>query len=284
MDISAICAFCSSPVVRRQQAQSANVKLHFCNLSCKASYQRLAKPVGKEWLIEHYVNRGMDCVQIGRIVNRDPKSVWNWMRDFGIPTRPRGACNKLPEEQRKRYIPKPPRPTNDPGKEVLVSMYCEQMMPAREIAERLGRSQNSILRWLKRHQIRIRTLKELRFLDGHVPYLKNGTHHLKNGRPENHPNWKGGASPERQAFYSTAEWRECVKAVWARDDAKCRRCGLDHRTILRGTVRFELHHIDSFSIKERRAAADNVVLLCERCHLWVHSRKNKRKVLLGKGH
>lgn len=49
------------------------------------------KPVTKEWLRERYIVDRLDCVQIGMLVSRDPKSVWNWLRDFGIPTRPRGS-------------------------------------------------------------------------------------------------------------------------------------------------------------------------------------------------
>jgi hypothetical protein len=59
------------------------------------------KPVTKEWLEAKYIGAGLDCVQIGKIVNRDPKSVWSWMKDYGIPTRTRGrshAC--LPTDGR----------------------------------------------------------------------------------------------------------------------------------------------------------------------------------------
>lgn len=288
MYISANCAFCSALVVRTQQAASANVKVHFCNSACKANYQRLAKPVTREWLEDQYVVKGMDCTQIGAMVKRDPKSVWNWLRDFGIPTRPRGGHNKLPEDQRKRYVPKPkpktPRLTTDPGEELLRVLYLGKLMSARKIAETLNLNAKTIIHWLKHHGIRIRTVRECRLIDGRVPYLKNGVHYLKGGKPENHPSWKGGITPERQAFYATQEWKDCVKMVWARDDAKCHRCGLDHRTLLRGTIRFELHHVDGFSIVESRSDPRNVILLCDRCHLWVHSKKNKRKVFLGKGH
>lgn len=48
------------------------------------------KPVTDEWLRMKYVVEGLDCTAIARIVNRDPKSVWNWLKDYGIPTKPRG--------------------------------------------------------------------------------------------------------------------------------------------------------------------------------------------------
>lgn len=44
-----------------------------------------------DWLHQQYVDLGLDCVQIGKIVGRDPKTVWAWLRKHGIPTRPRGG-------------------------------------------------------------------------------------------------------------------------------------------------------------------------------------------------
>jgi hypothetical protein len=119
---------------------------------------------------------------------------------------------------------------------------------------------------------------------GGAPYLKNGVHWLKGRSGSINPNWKGGITPERQTFYRSVEWKACVKAVWKRDDAKCRRCGLDYRTVNRKLRRFDLHHIDSFAVVERRCDFENVVLFCESCHDWVHSSENTDRLFLGKGH
>lgn len=128
-------------------------------------------------------------------------------------------------------------------------------------------------------------LREARIKSPNLPHLCGGDHHLKGKRGADTPNWKGGSTPERQLFYSSAEWKSCVRAVWGRADAICERCKLDHRTILRGVIPFDLHHVDSFSVvPERRADPNNVMLLCRHCHKWVHSKKNKRKVFLGQGH
>ena len=91
-------------MVRRAQSVAANVKRHFCDMSCKSAFQRLAKPVTREWLEKKYVGESMDCVQIGRLVSRDPKSVWNWLKDFGIPRRPRGSnWSQLPAGRPKGF-------------------------------------------------------------------------------------------------------------------------------------------------------------------------------------
>src|SRR5574340_15821 len=80
------CTFCGSRLVRASQAS-----MYFCSTECKASWQRLAKPVTEEWLRDAYISKGMNCTEIAHKVGRDPKSVWNWLKDFGIPTRPRGS-------------------------------------------------------------------------------------------------------------------------------------------------------------------------------------------------
>lgn len=191
------------------------------------------KPFEKQWLEEKYIGAGLDCVQIGAIASRDPKTIWSWLRHYGIPTRPRGS-NHI-------HLPKD------------------------------GRSFRG-----KRHTQKTKDfIRDARKRDGHVPYLKDGKHWLQHDGAV-HPNWKGGVTPERQAFYSTEEWREACCAVWARADAQCERCGIHHNTTKsRGT--FHVHHIVSFMVKGLRAEVGNLALLCKTCHLFVHSNKNKLK-------
>ncbi len=244
MYIDSECGFCSSPVRRHKQSDSANVRVHFCDIRCKSEYQRLAKPVSEEWLRSHYVDKGMDCCQIALLVKRDPKSVWNWLKDFGIPRRKRGFASN----------------------------------------HKFVKGQESAFKGKKHSVATKRKLSSTAIIQKRVPYDPAVGSYMKGRKGDRTPNWKGGITPDRQAFYATQGWKECVKAVWKRDDARCRKCGLDHRSILRGTIRFDLHHIDSFMIPERRSDPDNVVLLCQHCHKWIHSKKNKRRLLIGKGH
>jgi hypothetical protein len=218
--------------------------MYFCDIQCKSQWQKLRKPVNEEWLRDAYLTKGLNCTQIAHIVKRDPKSVWNWLKDFGIPTRPRGYG---------------------------------------DLNRRFKKGEESAFKGKKHTDKYKEAVRQRRLQDGHVPYLKNGIHWLKaTGRRPG--SWKGGITPERQAFYSTPEWSDAVKAVWKRDDAICQRCKLDHRTIERGKPQFTIHHIDSFKIRERRAVVENLILLCRPCHYWVHSKKNTRGEYLGKGH
>lgn len=190
------------------------------------------KPVGRDWLHQKYITEGLDTTQIAALVQRDPKSVWNWLKDYDIPTRGRGTTGN--------------------------GRHTKGMKP--NITPE-GRARKSA------------ALRAARLADGHVPYLKNGVHHLKGKRGADTPNWKGGATPERNAVYGSLEWKAVIKAVWSRDNATCQRCGKHHNTAVnRGS--FDIHHIVSFAVAELRCEASNLVLLCEECHYWVHSADN----------
>lgn len=242
VDIKSLCAYCGKEVIRRKQADSRNVKVHFCNTNCKSSYQKLAKPVTKEWLEEHYLNQKMDTSQIGRLVHRDPKSVWNWLKDFAIPTRPRGG---------------------------YTAPNCFQ------------KGQPNLFKG-KHHTLANREkIRQLRLKDGHFPKQPNGEPYWKGKKGDETNNWKGGVTPERQVAYSKKEWKQTVVLVWKRDNAICRRCGLDHRIVNREEVQFAIHHIISFADNSLRYSVDNLVLLCRPCHLFVHSKLNINKEFIG---
>jgi len=228
------CHFCDKPLVRKRQG--VPVKFHFCDIRCKGEYQRTLKPVSREWLVEHYIDKGMDTTKIAHIVKRDPKSVWNWLKDFGIPTRPRGGATS-------------------PGcfvKGQVNAFAGKHHTPeTKEILSAIAKA------------------------DGRVPYDPAVGSYMKGRRGKDAPNWKGGITAERQAVYSSREWADAVRSVWKRDSAACRKCGIrkkDHRE-----SRFDIHHIVGFQNKALRTNPDNLVLLCEPCHYWVHSKSNEKK-------
>lgn len=93
-------------------------------------------------------------------------------------------------------------------------------------------------------------------------------------RGENHIEWNGG-SPPRQALYSSDSWRKAIAAVWSRDNGQCQRCGIKRQFT---RITFCVHHIASFVANESlRADPDNLILLCQKCHRWVHSNRNTKK-------
>lgn len=193
-------------------------------------------------------------------------------------------------------------------REWLEREYIEKRRSANDIAREIGRDSKRVWEWLRDYGIETRSrgtdygqcfkrgqksafyghrhssankerFRAMRLLDGHVPYLKDGQHwlHATKRKPAS---WKGGITAERQAFYATHEWRDAVKAVWRRDNATCRRCGRLHNGDRSGGA-FHIHHIVSFKVKSLRSDPDNLVLLCAKCHRFVHGKRNDNHLFLG---
>lgn len=193
-------------------------------------------------------------------------------------------------------------------KDFLYKEYIENKKSADNIARELKVDPKTVWTWLKKHNIPTRPrgtdygqnfkkgqvsafkgkkhseknkklFRELRLKDGRVPYLKDGKHwlHHDGAKPSS---WKGGVTPERQSVYSSKEWVNAVKQVWKRDNAICQNCGKKHNDKKhRGT--FHIHHLLPFAEYDNlRCNADNLVLLCKECHLWVHSNENKENKFL----
>lgn len=194
-------------------------------------------PASMLWFL--YIAAGIGCPEIGRLYQRDAKTVLWWLRQAGIPTRARGANQSV-------WL--------SPGHRMNLGRK-------RSRAERLA-------------------IREATMRRGGVPYLRNGVHWLHTVPRETNPNWKGGATPERQEFYRSPEWKAACTTVWQRANACCERCGLDFRTVDRNVQRFHLHHVVSFAVRELRAEPSNLVLLCRPCHLWVHSAANVAREFL----
>lgn len=229
---------------------------------CKAMWQRSQRPISREELEDLYVRQGLGTYRIAQIVGRDPKRVYEWLQDEGIEIRKRSWS-----------VESGTAPYHD--ERWLRLEYEERGQSATDIAARFGVSENTILYFLEGHGISRRSVSEARELK---QWRLCGPSNGMFGRcgPRN-PNWKGGATPERQAVYATPEWKAVVKVVWKRDRAICRRC---YRKKTKKDVTFHLHHLVSFSVPETRLDPDNIVLLCKPCHNWVHSRKNAKKKLI----
>lgn len=194
-----------------------------------------------EFLRALYVHLELGCPEIGLLFERDPKTVFYWLRQAAIPTRARGA------DTRQHFKP----------------------------------GQKSHFAGRKHRPESIAKVRASTIADGRVPYMRNGKHWLAGAPPEFNPNWKGGATPERQEFYRSPEWKFACREVWRRADACCMRCDLDWRMCDRRTTpTFHVHHVLSFQIRQTRANPALMVLLCRPCHLFVHSKANKTREFL----
>ena len=231
-----------------------------------------SKPVSQEWLVREYLDRNRNCVQIGSELGRDAKTVWSWLRHYGIPTRARGTASSSSWFRR--------------GYRNAADGRRRSEVPRKRRARRTSSSESSRKEqrnvWIGRHhsQETRERLRAIALADGRVPYDPVIGSYMKGRRGALATNWKGGITPERQAFYASQEWRVACKAVWRRANALCERCGADHRDSSRRST-FHVHHIVGFAATALRAVIGNLALLCGTCHRFVHSKANIASEFLG---
>lgn len=158
----------------------------------------------------------------------------------------------------------------------LLEQYVALGRSAAEIARDGGVTENAILFWLTKHKVKTRTMREVRATKH---WGASGVDNpMWNKFGELNPSWKGGVTGERQAFYVSRAWRAACAAVWKRDGATCRRCGLVHKDT--PDMPMHIHHIESFANATLRADIGNLVLVCEACHRFIHSKRNARREYL----
>jgi|SRR5690606_3561864 len=183
------CGFCNSELKRYE----TKTKTYFCNFGCKANWQKLQREnlgFTKEWLIDQYFNKGKTCNDIAKEINRNPKRVWEWFRDYGIEINKRGANYK-----------------NNLIQDGSTFKDKKHKESTKELI-RQARFKDGGVPYLNKH----------------------GVHWLKGVTGKEHPSFKGGLTPERQSLYSSEEWSDVVKEVWKRDNAICQNCGKNHNT------------------------------------------------------
>lgn len=152
----------------------------------------------------------------------------------------------------------------------LFGEYVTNRRSALDIANQQSCTEGNILIWLRKYNIPRRDTKTIRKMKHWgSPGKENGMYRRTGERSSN---WKGGTTPERQAFCNSEEWKTVSNLVWRRDKGKCQRC-LDKGE--------HLHHIISFRVTELRSDINNLVLVCKICHHWIHSKKNIEKEYLG---
>ncbi len=251
--VTSQCERCGKEIVR-----AGSIPGRFCSRKCAAEHRRETwKPVDRDWLYQKYVVEGLGTTRIGRLVGRHPKRVYEWLRDLGIPLREKWQGN-VPSRQ----------PFHDP--DWLKSEY-EKGRNCYDIAEECGVVPGTVFRYMVRFGIETRSTHESLRLAGTQVRLFGEKNPMWGRKGPRATNWKGGITPERQAFYESEEWASACSAVWKRDKATCQRCG--KKKTGEDQV-FCVHHIVSFAIKHLRADPANLVLLCEKCHRWVHSNAN----------
>ena len=154
----------------------------------------------------------------------------------------------------------------------LENEYITQVRSANDIASQFGITEAAILFWLRKHGIPRREMAAIR---ANKYWGLNGEDNGMFGKcGAYNPHWKGGVTAERQAFYSSTEWKSACSCVYQRDNAQCVRCSSKDD--------LHIHHIVSFADTDLRAEVSNLVLLCVKCHRFVHSKKNINQEYIGR--
>lgn len=142
------------------------------------------------WLRQKYETEGLSTYEIAAIVSRNPKRIYEKLKDFGIPTRPRGANLKGKHNSwaQPGYVPHWTGRTHTPQARAKISEAAR----------------------------------------GPKPNLRGAHNDMYGVTGEDNPNYKDGSTPERQRVYASSAWREVLRQALERDRRVCRRCGSGH--------------------------------------------------------
>lgn len=138
------CSFCGDSILRVvwNYAKNRPIDHFFCDRSCKGAWQKKQREdlgFDMEWLTYEYHTKGKSANQIAREVGRDPKRVWEWIKDYGLETRPRGT----------------------------------------DYGQCFKKGEESKFKGMKHSEETKKKIREISIKDGRVPYLKEGKHWLK---------------------------------------------------------------------------------------------------------
>lgn len=151
----------------------------------------------------------------------------------------------------------------------LVREYVERQRSSGEIASEIGCTDENVLFWLRKHQIKRRTVSEARALKHWGASGAANPMHGKTGSAN--PRYVDGSSPERQRMYVQGAGREFLRSILARDGHACVRC----KQPKAGRKSLHVHHIKPWAGNPAlRFEPTNVVTLCGSCHRFVHSKAN----------
>jgi hypothetical protein len=189
------------------------------------------------WLREKYVDEGLSTYAIGKIVGRDPKSVHTKLVQFGIPRRPKWCA---------------------------ISTHANHGL----VSPRRG--------WRHTEEARQKCIAAA--TTPHPSMRGEGNPMFGRVGPL-HPNYKGGSTPERQRVYASGEWKQLAASTLKAANYACARCGAGNtRAKMKDKSTLHIHHIKGWSkFPALRLEPTNLVVLCRKCHRFVHSRSNVAK-------
>jgi len=260
----------------------------------KAENKRLNKILTKEFLIQEYIINKKSTYQIAKMVNCSVMPIRRRLKKDNIKLRTTSEANKgLSRNDKYSKIL---------TKTFLIREYVKNKKTTHQIAKEVGCSYESISRYLKIHNIPIRTHSES-LVD---KYKGNKNPNWKCGKPKcldcgkqltgynskrcklcssigkNNPNYIHGHGNFPYPLEFNKQLKETIRK---RDNYICQKCGMTEEESLVVYRRIlDVHHID---YNKNNCKEDNLIALCNNCNIKVnHNRdywqvyfKNKIKEL-----
>lgn len=192
---------------------------------------------------------GLNTRQIAARLDISPRTAARRLSFFGMVPRSQGG--------------KPHLELRD--KSWLYERYISKRLPTTAIADEIGASPQTVLTWLKKHGIEMRSREESLVGRKMPPHQiqKAAEWRKKNFVGAGNPNWKGGEISDYQrerTSYSAKQWSKDVRG---RDGHKCIGCGAKGK--------LHAHHIKPWKeFPELRYDIENGVTLCPTCHQKAH--------------
>lgn len=150
---------------------------------------------------------------------------------------------------------RPPQAFRD--REWLEAEYVAKGRSTGDIAAQFGVVDGAVIFWMQKHGIPRRSVSEARKLKHWGLIGEANPMYGKRGPAS--PTYIDGSAPERQTLYARSEWRQVVKAVYARDEYRCQRCASAHTR----SRSLHAHHIKPWAGNpDLRSELSNLVTLC----------------------
>lgn len=216
--------------------------------------------ITREEIYSFYITKQKSVEFIANLFKCGKDTIRRKLCEFNIPMHHRNY--KLPKER------------SDITKDILVKEYVENNKTMQQIANKLNCAETTILYYLCKYSIprRNRGGKGRKLTVQQRLNISIAQRGKRTGEKSHF--WKGGITANHMAIRRHCQYRAFRQMVLRIKGEKCEKCG---KNLLEGCPTCthipdrHVHHIKPFSqFPEERFSFDNVIVLCNACHVSQH--------------